>query len=284
MSSIGVSGPVISSRNPKWFAVTLTSDTSLEPGMATAYDSTFFDWVDHTAARSAGIVVPLLQEVVSATSVVDVGCGRGTWLAAWRNAGVSDVLGLDGAYVDQQRLAIPLEAFNSADLAGSFTVGRHFDVAQSLEVAEHLPPDSGPRFVAQLCALADVVVFSAAQPGQGGEQHTNERPVSYWAGLFAAQGYDAFDAVRPQLAENADVDPWYRFNTVVYANAAGAARLSKAARAARVASADQLRDGGDMAWLLRRALLRPLPVSAVSALSRLRYTLATAAQRRRSAA
>jgi SAM-dependent methyltransferase len=248
--------------------------------MAILYDDTFFDWVDMTARRSAEAVVPLLRDCAAPKSVVDVGCGRGTWLAVWASAGINDIRGLDGAYVDQKRLAITAEQFETADLTKTWAIQRRFDLAQSLEVAEHLPASCGPIFVNQLCQLADIVAFSAARPGQGGENHINERPVSYWAKLFQEQGYQAFDCLRPLMRDNAAIDPWYRYNTVVYANAAGQQRLSDAARAAQPTDLETLNDAGDLAWRLRAMVLRPLPVAAVTALSRLRYTIASTAARR----
>jgi Methyltransferase domain len=248
--------------------------------MADLYDDTFFDWVDMTARRSAEAVVPLLRAVVSTASVVDVGCGRGTWLSVWSAAGVTDVLGLDGAYVDQTRLAILPDSFQTADLTTAWSVARRFDLAQSLEVAEHLPAAAGPTFVEHLCGLADVVVFSAAQPGQGGENHINERPVSYWADLFRSHGYVAFDCIRPAMRTNDAIAPWYRYNTVVYANAVGQTRLSAAARAAEVTDHTTLNDAGDLTWRLRAMVLRPLPVTVVTALSRLRYSIVSGAARR----
>ncbi|MFZ3224828.1 MAG: hypothetical protein WA230_04855, partial [Xanthobacteraceae bacterium] len=65
--------------------------------------------------------------------------------------------------------------------------------------------------------------------------------------------------------------PWYRYNTILYANAAGAERFVPAALAARVADPARLENGGDFAWRMRKAVLRPLPVAVVTALSRLRY-------------
>jgi len=37
---------------------------------------------------------------------VDVGCGQGTWLAAFRALGIEDVDGFDGAWVRQDALRI----------------------------------------------------------------------------------------------------------------------------------------------------------------------------------
>jgi hypothetical protein len=101
--------------------------------------------------------------------------------------------------------------------------------------------------------------------------HVNEQPLSYWAHLFYGHGFVAYDCVRPRLAAHRSIDPWYRYNTILYANAAGAERIVPAALAARVAEPASLESGGDFTWRMRKAVLRPLPVAVVTALSRLRY-------------
>jgi Methyltransferase domain len=247
--------------------------------MGHAYDNTFFDWVDFTATRSARAILPLMNKALRPNSVVDVGCGRGAWLGVWSSLGITDLKGLDGDYVDRARLAIPETQFQAVDLTAKWPIERRFDLAQSLEVAEHLAPEAGPALVAQLCRLSDVVMFSAAQPGQGGEMHYNERKPSYWAEQFRVHGYEAFDCIRPTVQADATIDPWYRFNTVVYANAAGQARLDASATNTRVTNLNALDGAGNLAWRVRLALLRPLPMNLVSALSRLRYSFVTATSR-----
>lgn len=228
--------------------------------MSSAYDEAYFRFVSRTAMRSARQLLPILIErVIRPRSVLDVGCGRGVWLAAWMENRVTEYLGLDGAYVNQNALAIPQTHFRIVDLTDSWRVERRFDLVQSLEVAEHLPADCGPDFVKRLCAHSDVVLFSAAQPGQGGEHHVNERELSYWAGLFSRQGYDAFDCIRPLVANNKMIDPWYRFNIIVYANSDGSRRLSPAAIVNRVADLSNLDPGGDIFWRLWRSMVRPFP-------------------------
>jgi Methyltransferase domain len=239
--------------------------------MSQAYDNTFFDWVDLTAIRSANGLVPLVMELAVLTSVVDVGCGSGAWLGVWSRQGVTRIRGLDGAHVDRDRLTIPADQFETVDLTTEWSLAGRYDLAQSLEVAEHLPAAAGRHLVAQLCRLADIVLFSAAQPGQGGEMHVNEQPLSYWAHLFFGHGFAAYDCIRPRLTAHRSIDPWYRYNTILYANAAGAERLVPAALAARVADPARLESGGDFTWRMRRAVLRSLPVAVVTALSRLRY-------------
>jgi len=242
--------------------------------MNKSYDQRFFDWVNFTGARSARQVIPLLIEHIRPTSVLDVGCGQGAWLAVWRELGVTDVTGVDGDYLVQDDLLIPRNDFLARDLTERFSLDRHFDLVQSLEVAEHLRPEASATFVDSLCAHGDIVAFSAAQPGQGGEGHINERNLSAWAAEFARRGYAAFDLVRPRIADNRSIDPWYRYNMIVYANANGAKRLSPAAQSRRVVELTSLDGGGDLAWRLRRAVLKPWPPGAVTLLSRLRYRIA----------
>lgn len=248
--------------------------------MAIYYDNRFFDWVDQTAAQSARALLPIVLEMVDAESVVDVGCGRGTWLAAWAELGVSEIQGLDGDYVDRDRLAIDPSQFEATNLANTDPRTDRYDVAQSLEVAEHLPAGSAAGFVDLLCGLADVVLFSAAQPGQGGEDHVNEQPLSYWADLFAKNDFQPFDCIRPRVEQDGDVAAWYRYNTLIYANEAGRARLSQAALNARVSHPEAISSGGSLRWNVRRMVLRPLPVGVVTWLSRMNYSVQRALHRR----
>ena len=130
--------------------------------------------------------------------------------------GVTDVIGIDGGHVDQALLLIPEPQFRSHDLESDIDLGRTFDLAMSLEVAEHLAPERADGFVALLTRLASVVLFSAAVPGQGGEHHVNEQWQDYWAGSFASRGYQLIDALRHKLWTVADVEPWYAQNMLLF--------------------------------------------------------------------
>jgi len=240
------------------------------------YSDSFFDWVDVGACRSARRLLPFLRNGLEVNSVVDVGCGTGSWLSEWSGIGVTQILGVDGNYVRRDRLKIGQSEFVPVDLGGEWNLDRRFDLAQSLEVAEHLPPAAGPDFIGKLCRLADVVLFSAAQPGQGGEHHVNERPLDYWRAIFEENGFHAFDVVRPRFRADMEVEPWYRYNVLLYANAAGRARLSTEFQAVQLPIGQSVPAFGDWTWELRKLLLRPLSVSTVTALSRLHYHIRNA--------
>src|SRR5688572_19921778 len=89
--------------------------------------------------NAARIILPLVFELVKPTSVLDVGCGLGTWLSVCDEFGVKDYLGVDGDYVERTKLTILESKFLSVDLRNRFTTKRKFDLVICLEVAEHLP-------------------------------------------------------------------------------------------------------------------------------------------------
>lgn len=175
----------------------------------------YYDQMDKSY-QSACIVLPLLFTRFRPASVVDIGCGVGTWLAVCRELGINRTLGIDGDYVPRNALKIPTSDFLALDLNYPLNISDRFDLAMSLEVAEHLPPERAEDFVSDLCSLSNVVLFSAAIPFQGGTGHLNENWPEYWAALFRARGFRVIDFIRPLVWTNNNVDVWYRQNLFVF--------------------------------------------------------------------
>jgi SAM-dependent methyltransferase len=239
------------------------------------YSADFYSYLASFAVRSAQVVVPRLTAVLPVRSVVDFGCGQGAWLSVWRSAGAA-VVGVDGPYVDRGRLLIDPALFHPADLAEPIDLGRRFDLVQSLEVAEHLPATKAEQFIATLTAHGPCVLFSAAVPGQGGENHINEQPLGYWRAMFRNRGYVAIDCLRPQLVDDTVVEASYRYNMMLYINEAGLAALPASVRARRVGDDAAVDDYRPLSNRLRNALVRRLPLAAVSRLARLKASLGAA--------
>ena len=175
--------------------------------------------VQLTRSRAgARAIVPIVMDLLAPRSIVDLGCGVGCWLATFREAGVTELLGIDGSWVPRHLLQIPSEAFREGDVGGELTLTKtpRVDLAMSLEVGEHLEPYQASRLVASLTELSDFVLFSAATPFQGGLGHVNEQWPSYWASLFAQRGYVAMDAIRPLIWSDVSVPVWYRQNCILY--------------------------------------------------------------------
>jgi SAM-dependent methyltransferase len=165
---------------------------------------------------SARAIVPIVMQLLHPESVIDVGCGIGTWLAVFEECGVTDYLGIDGDYISPMELRIPPERFIGTDLVAGFSCRRRFDLAVSVEVGEHLPGDAAPAYVQSLVKLAPAILFSAAVPGQRGIAHVNEQWPRYWAQIFQEHGYLPTDAIRGSIWEDRSVEWWYRQNVLLY--------------------------------------------------------------------
>jgi SAM-dependent methyltransferase len=174
--------------------------------------------LNRTSARR---VLSILFDFVRPRSVLDVGCGLGTWLRVAQEQGVPEVAGIEGAWLDRSLLQVAPDLVTTLDLEPGFRLERRFDLVICLEVAEHLPASAAEVFVASLAAHADVVLFSAAVPNQGGHHHVNEQFPNYWAERFARNGFVPVDLIRPRVWDDSAVLWWLRQNILVFANDRG---------------------------------------------------------------
>ena len=226
------------------------------------YDDDFYSYIDAGARRSAELLLPTLLQVLPSNvrSVLDVGCGAGAWLSVWKSLD-SEVLGLDGSYVKSTQLLIKPEEFRAIDVSRSFELDKTFDLVQCLEVAEHLPKSAAATLVSNLCQHAPIVLFSAATPGQGGENHVNEQTHSYWRALFQRQGFTMYDPVRKKIVDDARIMSWYRYNTFLYVHDHCAAELGKALESYRVDAGSAPVDFSPLSYRLRTRLIALLPAN-----------------------
>jgi SAM-dependent methyltransferase len=227
--------------------------------MGHVYSDTFYNYIEQGSRASARAVAKIIMPSLAPQSLLDVGCGRGAWLAEWHAAGINDLQGIDGDYVDRSTLRVKPDQFQGRDLRHAFDLGRKFDLVQSLEVAEHIPVEFAATFIDNLVRHGDIVMFSAAVPGQGGEDHINEQPLEFWRGHFRRHGYEPYDVVRAQLQENMDVAPWYKYNTLVYIHPGAEQRIPEQWKARKISRDVRIDEGGTLAWRMRRAIVRLLP-------------------------
>ena len=157
-------------------------------------------------------VVPLVIQLVNPKSVLDVGCGTGIWLKVFEEQGMLDYIGVDGSHLSIDMLKIPARNFLVQDLREPFLLDRKFDLVISLEVAEHLEEQYAQQFVRTLISHGDTILFSAAIPGQGGQNHLNEQWPEYWQKKFEEHGFFLMDIIRPLIWKNEKIDWWYRQN------------------------------------------------------------------------
>jgi SAM-dependent methyltransferase len=227
---------------------------------ARQYDEIFYRYQREGAIRSARYVLPKVNAELQPESILDVGCGAGAWLSVHCELGMHDVVGIDGHYVDRSVLMFNESHFFPSDISKRFDLGRTFDLVQCLEVGEHVPKSSSNVLVDNLVRHGRRVLFSAAVPGQGGENHINEQRYEYWRYLFAQHDYVLFDFVRPLIGGDKRVEPWYRYNILLFVHVSEVGRLSPLVTATVVNKDERVRDVSPLAYQCRKMLLRWLPV------------------------
>jgi hypothetical protein len=165
---------------------------------------------------SAEVILPMVFDQFRPKTVVDIGCGHGIWLRKCRQQGATGLLGVDGTYIDSNQMLTPPECFMAMDLNHPGRIDRKFDLAMSLEVAEHLKPEATDAFLELLTSLSDQILFSAGIPGQEGDAHINARWPAFWINEFGKRGYVALDFIRPRIWHDETVALWYRQNILFF--------------------------------------------------------------------
>lgn len=190
-----------------------------------SYDKDFYDFIRPGSLRSARIIIPMVYNLLGTlNSIADVGCGEGVWLSVWKDIGKPTdpydeeicVHGFDGGYVGDENLLIDPSEFTAVDLEKELVWPQRFSLVESLEVAEHLSEARADTFIDNLTAISDIVLFSAAIPGQGGRDHINEQWPDYWDTKFQARGYRGTNYIRESIWDNPEIENWYRQNIILY--------------------------------------------------------------------
>lgn len=113
---------------------------------------------------------------------IDFGCGSGAMVRLARACGV-DAVGVDV-------IATPPDIIH--DLRRPLKLERKFQLVTSIEVAEHLPEAAADIFcrsiVDHIIDNGGWLIFTAALPGQQGDNHVNLTPPFKWREKFSELG------------------------------------------------------------------------------------------------
>jgi len=184
------------------------------------YDEVYYrEQVDGPAVIAAGVIAESIVSRFRPAKVIDIGCGTGAILSAFRDLGC-EVTGLEyseaaltfcrARNLDVKKFDIEKDVLEDAP---------QYDVTISTEVAEHLPERMADRFVNLVSSFSPTIVFTAAFPGQGGADHVNEQPQSYWIEKFQRRGFELDVELSETWKLNwkaAGIAFWYWNNVMVF--------------------------------------------------------------------
>lgn len=191
----------------------------------TVYDAGFYENQSDGSLSAAQAILARVNAVYPFNSMLDVGCGVGTWLKAAQTNGVDRIFGVDGDYVQRDMLQIPPENFKGADLTLPMDLGEKFDLTLSVEVAEHIEAADVRNYMSILTKHSDAILFSAAVPGQGGTHHVNENWAEYWEKVFDDFGFEPVDFLRELIWADTGIPFWYRQNICFFRRKSAAKKI-----------------------------------------------------------
>lgn len=190
------------------------NQSPLSLSTSSVYTQEWYEGFKNASSKSAEVLLRHFFSFYRPTSMIDIGAGLGLFLTAAKDSGVKELLGVEGDWV--RGLHNPSIEYIYHDLEQPFSIAKTYDTAICLEVAEHLSPERGETFIDDICKVSSVIIFGAAMPFQGGNQHLNEQDPSYWIEIFAKHDYECIDLFRAKLWEEPLAMPWHAQNTFLY--------------------------------------------------------------------
>ena len=251
------------------------------------YSPEFYRSVEERARGTASTVLSLLENMGAlrhGSTLVDLGCGSGAWTGEFSRSGYfSSVLGLDLPssidYLIEAKPNFPdIVTLIPADFCSDNFQPPAGDLIVSTEVLEHLPADCALRVFRSFDKF-EAVLFSAAQPGQGGTHHVNERPLSYWVQEARDLGFLVYDPFRERLLSDPSIPRFYGHNLLLFVRPESLTHLA-ISKKGFVPGPEMLLDLRSSFEKLRYSVLRVLPHRYVSRLARVRAAAASVFGRR----
>lgn len=155
-----------------------------------------------TASNLPSELIDKAIEIFNPTSVLDLGCGTGQAVSYFIEKGVPTVLGVEGSAVviAQAKCSKFITQF---DLNKELNLNRKFDMIFSYEFVEHIHSKHVDILLKNFSNHSNLIVLSAARPGQGGLGHFNEQYSEYWIEKFENEGYN-YDVELTQILKAAE--------------------------------------------------------------------------------
>lgn len=120
-------------------------------------------------------------------SILDIGCGTGAMVKAARQ------LGIDAIGVDQVENESPDIVH---DLEHPINLGRTYGLVMCIEVVEHIHKSNLGVFLNNITSHVQkkgILLFTAAHPGQGGDNHANLKSAMHWRNALYDRGMNYRD-------------------------------------------------------------------------------------------
>lgn len=156
-----------------------------------------------------------IADTLQPQTALDIGCGPGIYVSAMREHGIAATgIDIDSRVKDKPHLRCE----------SLFDIQDSSEVVICLEVAEHIDEkyaNSVAASIAQSVKKDGVLIWSAAQPGQGGTGHINCQSKDYWLERLSSYGLKRNKILEGQLIDyilSGYHMGWFPRNAMVFNN------------------------------------------------------------------
>ncbi len=152
--------------------------------------------------------------VFNTKSVLDLGCGVGSYLEGLYISGCKDLLGIELNFNNAKKYLVnDISSFViEGDVTKEINLDRKFDCVISFEVGEHINPNGMNTFINNITSYANkYIIFTAAGPGQRGTGHINLTEKKIWIKEIVSKGF----LYKKHLVKRCKID-WKEFNVASY--------------------------------------------------------------------
>ena len=155
-----------------------------------------------------------LYNELKPNSVLDLGCGVGSYLEGFFNDGCTYLLGIELNFNKAKKYIVNniYPFVIEGDITIDLDLSCKFDCVISFEVGEHIEPDGTDIFIDNLTLYSNkYIILTAAPPGQRGTGHINLRSRDFWIKSIVSKGF----SYRKDLVKRYRV-AWKKFNVEKY--------------------------------------------------------------------
>jgi len=150
-------------------------------------------------------------------TALDLGCGMGAWSTVLEDDPEISIQMVDHPQLPKENLLVTKkECFVGIDLDKELPLKGRWDLVICIEVLEHFKEQRALDLKDFIVQSTDLVLFSAAIPGQGGVGHVNCQRHSYWHNQFQKAGFTYFDGFKSAIIHEESIPFWIRQNLFIY--------------------------------------------------------------------
>lgn len=165
----------------------------------------------HHNFKDPKIIIEEILKHFHPKKVIDLWCWLGAFVKTFQDHWI-DAYWVNWPRVEKDKLVMNEDRLIIKNLEEFCDFKKWYDMAITIEVAEHIDAKYADNFIKTITSCADIIIFSAAIPWQWWFKHVNEQSPEYREEKFNKLWYRFYDVFRWKFWNNKDIAISHRQN------------------------------------------------------------------------